>query len=374
MTVGVTVQTRTAMVPQNIPVLTDTAFLTHKRASGGDATKAYDLRSLADFVTAYGARTALNQNAYDWCETFFNEGGQRVVAAQYTTTHQAGLDLLVVDYGPGQLANLGETPGATLSAAMIAEAKLKNRVALLDVASTDITTALLTTYSTTLVGLADGDYAAAFAPWVNVPPPSGVVGGTARVVPASAVVAALCARVEQLGNPNRAAAGRDFPLQYATGFAYNVPKADRETLLNAGLNTFATIYGVLENYGFQTPIALDVNNPYWQFNVSRTRMWVQARGAAIGEPYVFRTIDAKGLVAKALQHDLTGMLADLYAAGGLFGNTPGDAYSVNVSAAINTVGSIAQGILRSVIQIRPSLHAKSIIIEIVTVPLTGTVN
>lgn len=374
MTVGVTVSTRTAMVPQNVPILTDTAFLTHKRAAGGDATKAYDLRSLADFVAAYGARAAANQSAYDWCETFFNEGGQRVVAAQYTTSVQAALDLLIADYGPGQVANIGETPGATFSAIAIADAVLKNRVALLDVNSTDTTTALLTTFSGTLAGLATPDYAAAFGPWVNVPPPSGSVGGTARTVPASAVIAALCARVEALGNPNRAAAGRDFPLQYATGFVYNVPKADRETLLNAGLNTFGTIYGVLENYGFQTPVALDVNNPYWQFNVARTRMWIQARAQAIGENYVFKPIDAQGLVAKALEGDLTSMLADLYAANGLYGATPAQAYKVVVSSAVNTVNSVAQGQLHAVMEVRPSLHAKSVIIELVTVPLTGTVN
>lgn len=373
MTVGVTVQTRTAFVPQNIPVLTDTAFLTHKRASGGDATAAHDCRSLADFVAAYGARVALNQSAYDWCETFFNEGGQRVVCAQYTTTHQVALDLLIADYGPGQLANIGETPGATLSAAMIADCIIKNRVAILDVNSTDITTSLLTTYATTLVGLSNPDYCAAFGPWINVPAPSGIVGGTARTVPASAVICGLIARADALGNPNRAAAGRDFPMQYATGFTYNVSKVDRETLLNAGLNTPANIYGVLENYGFQTPIAVDPNNPYWQFNCSRIRMAIFARSQAIGENYVFAPIDGQGLIQKALEHDLSAMLADFYAVNALYGDTPQDAYAVSVSAAINTVSEIAQGRLHAVASIRPSLHAKSVIIELVTIPLTGTV-
>jgi hypothetical protein len=374
MTVGVTVSARTAMVPQNVPILTDTAFLTFKMATTGDATKAYDCRSLADFVAAYGVRTVTNQAAYDWVETFFNEGGQRVVTAQYLTTHSIGMALLIADFGPGQFANIGETPGAVLSAAMIADCVLKNRVAILDVAVTDVTTALLTTFAGTLTGLANSDYCAAFGPWVNVPPPSGIAGGSARVVPASAVICALCARVEAGGNPNRAAAGRDYPLQYTTGFSYSVSKVDRETLLNLGLNTFSTVYGVLENYGFQTPVVTDPNNPYWQFNVSRTRMWIMARAQAIGENYVFKTIDGKGLIAKALEGDLTAMLADLYAVNGLYGLTPQAAYLVNVSSAINTINSIAQGQLHAVMEVKPSLHAKSIILELVTVPLTGTVN
>jgi hypothetical protein len=372
--VGVTVQARTAAVPRGIPVLTDTVFLTTKMATGGDATAAHECRNLGDFVAAYGARATVNEATYDWLETFFNEGGKRAIVAQYVATHADALALLVSDLGPGQLVNIGETPGAVAYAALIADAKAKNRVAVLDVASTDNTAALLDAAADDLVGLADPSYAALFGPWVNVPPPSGIVGGTARTVPASAAVCGLIARADALGNPNRAAAGRDFPLQYATGFVCDLGGADRNSLLTAGLNPGATIFGVLENYGFQTSIAQGPDDPYWQFNAARCRMAIVARAEAVGERYVFKPIDGRGLLAMALEHDLSDMLAALYAVDALYGATADEAYAVSADAAINTTDTIAQGELHAIASVRYSMHAKSVVIELVTVPLGGAVS
>jgi len=372
MTLGVEVRARTARVARGIPVDTGTWFVGGQAASGS-TTEAKLVRSIADFATEYGPRSGSNQALYDAIETFFNEGGKRAYVGRHSGTYSQALDLFVPDLGPGQVSLVGTTNDASVYTALTAHAKNNNRFALLDV-NDNLTVSTITALGTALRALTDVEHGALFGPWVKVPAPSGVIGGSVRDVPASPVVAALIARADALGNVNRAAAGRDFPLQYVTGYDITINKADREALLDAGVNTFATIFGVLELYGFQTALVATTETPYWQANCSRTRMYLKAQGAAKGEPYVFRTIDGKGRLAGALKGDLDDVCLELYGSDGLFGETPQEAFSIEVGAAINTAGSIAQGELHAVMEARLSMHAKAVIIDLVTVPVTGKVS
>jgi hypothetical protein len=329
---------------------------------------------MSDVITEYGPRSGSNQDLFDGLDTYFAEGGKEAVIGRYTAGDPAAaLALFPPDLGPGQVSILGEPNTSGLYTTLLAHAKANNRVAVLDVPP-DSDVAEMDALGDAGRLLADADYGAIFGPWADIPAPSGVIGGSGRSVPASPVIAALCARVDSLGNPNRAAAGRDFPLQYVTGFETDFSKADREALLNAGVNTFATIFGVLENYGFQTPRAQSVEDPYWQFNCARTRMWLQARAAAAGEPYMFRTIEGRGRLAAALKGDLDDICLQLYQADGLFGETPQEAFSIEVGESVNPVESIAQGELHAVMEARLSLHAKAVLIDLVTVPVTGQVS
>jgi hypothetical protein len=178
-----------------------------------------------------------------------------------------------------------------------------------------------------------------------------------------------------LGNPNRAAAGRDFPLQYATGFETTISDTDRESLLDShAVNTFAEMFGVLELYGFQTGRDEDPDDPFWQANCGRARMWLKARAFAAAQPYVFRTIDGRGRLAAALKGDLDAICLALYGVDGLFGETPQDAFATEVGASVNTTDTIAQGELNAAVEARLSLHAKAVNIDLVSVPVTGTVS
>ncbi len=373
MSLGVEVRSRTARVARGIPVNTGTWYVGGEAASGS-TTEAISARSMSDVITEYGPRSGSNQDLFDGLDTYFAEGGKEAVIGRYTAGDPAAaLALFPPDLGPGQVSILGEPNTSGLYTTLLAHAKANNRVAVLDVPP-DSDVAEMDALGDAGRLLADADYGAIFGPWADIPAPSGVIGGSGRSVPASPVIAALCARVDSLGNPNRAAAGRDFPLQYVTGFETDFSKADREALLNAGVNTFATIFGVLENYGFQTPRAQSVEDPYWQFNCARTRMWLQARAAAAGEPYMFRTIEGRGRLAAALKGDLDDICLQLYQADGLFGETPQEAFSIEVGESVNPVESIAQGELHAVMEARLSLHAKAVLIDLVTVPVTGQVS
>ena len=88
---------------------------------------------------------------------------------------------------------------------------------------------------------------------------------------------------------------------------------------------------------------------------------------------MFKPIDGRGRLQEALKSALKGVCLDLYSVDGLYGATPEDAFTIETGVSSNTVASIAQGELHGSIEARFSLHAKSVIIDLVSVPLTGTV-
>jgi len=273
------------------------------------------------------------------------------------------LALFVKKLGPGQVSIPGRS-GEDIYAALWAHAAANNRVVVGDVENT--------TSVVTLVGLAGDvpqdatqDYGALFGPWPTIP---GVSGSPAnRVVPASPVIAALCARVDREGRVNRAAAGDDWPLQYVLDF-YDFSEADREVLLNAGVNTFKDDYGVLVNWGFQTTIQ-DHTDPFWQFNCVRLRMRLVGEALVIGSGYLFKQIDGRGFLLRAFGSDLAAMMLAHYVNDELYGETPEDAFSVD-SVTVNTDDTIAQGEVVAVVSFTPSLYARSVQIQLVTIPIS----
>lgn len=374
MSLGVIVQNRTAPSSRGVPTDTGEAYVIG--AAGAGTTTTYTtVRSLADFATQYNPREVANELLYDWLDVFFREGGQVAHVVRYTpgaANMAAALALFPRALGAGQVAAPAEPMTAITMGHLLTHCAANNRVALFDVGNGDSVAAM-----TTLGGLipsANESYGAMFGPWVNVPAPAGVIGGSVRTVPISAVIAALCQRVDSDGNPNRAAAGRDYPFQYVTSMAGpDISDAQREALLNAGVNTAGLIYGVLENYGFQTGVTQSEETSFWQFNVSRARMWLTAHCQALGEGFMFKPIDGRGLLAGALKRAIMGKALELYNVDGLFGATPEEAFAVEVGAHVNTVNTVAQGELRAVGEFVFSLHAKAIVIDLVSVPVKGKV-
>jgi hypothetical protein len=334
MGLGVTVNSRTAVSGRGVPTDTGRAFLIGP-ASAGPAVPT-EVRSIADFEASFSARSGVTVPTWDWLDVFFREGGRIATVVRVTGTEDQddALAKLPDELGPGQVAMAVPDSDSVVYGALIDHAAAFDRFALLDVElATDTVAELATAGGLVPGGTEDG---ALFAPWVEVPPPAGVSGGTARQVPASAVVAALCARADAGGNPNRAPAGRDYPLQYATGFVGDdLVMTDRTTLLSAGVNTFADRYGVLQLYGFQTKIAQSVDTPFWQANCSRARMWLKAEAKKVGENYMFKPIDARGILAGGLKTDLDAICLGLWANNGLYGDTPADAFFTNVGVSVN---------------------------------------
>jgi hypothetical protein len=373
---GVIVNERTAPAASGVPVDTGQAFVTGPVASGAGATPVL-CGSTADFETTFGPRQGASVALWDWLDVAFREGLTLAYVLGYTTPGDYVTALPEFDsrLGPGQVAVVGEPAAPAVYEAIQAHADANNRIGLLDVNDAD-TLAELTQHGTDAQALTSLENVGVFGSWATCAGPPGVVSSTGRNVPASAVIAGLCNRVDQTGNPGRAAGGRDFPLQYVNGFELDPDDTDRASLFAVGVNAFADRYGVLENYGFVTPIYQGqpiASTPFWQLNCSRTRMYMKAQALAIGENYYMRTLDGAGVLAGELGSDLAVMCSNLYEADALYGDTKADAYNVNVSQSVNTTVSAASATLNAVVEARLSQYTEKVVINLVSVPVAGVV-
>ena len=278
------------------------------------------------------------------------------------------LDRFIDTYGPGQVWAPGVSTDGVHDA-LLNHAAANNRVALLDAPDT-ATVATIVASATAARGNGNAAYGAMFGPSATIP---GLVSGSTRTVPYSAVQAGLEARRDKATSPGVAAAGRNFPLRYATGLTHEFSNADREALEAASVNAAKTVYGVIETYLYRSLVDRDADPAYWQFNYARMRMALTAHGQSIGESYYLAQIDGQGIKASAFGGALAGMLMTFYNQGSLYGENPDDAFRVDVGETVNTPETIAAGELRAVISVRLSPHAEMVVIEFVKTPITQAV-
>lgn len=380
---GVNILERTAPASNGAQIDTGTAFVVGAIGSGSQ-TAPVEVSSIPDFEAAFSTRTGAAVPAWDWLDVYFREGGSKAYVLDYATTggEATALGLIPASLGPGQVVVVGEAASSSVYGALQAHADGNNRIGLLDVLSSDASPTALEAEGTLAQALTSKENVGVFGSWVQVPAPAGVIGASSRQVPASAVIAALCNRVDQDGNPNQPAGGYDYPLQYVTGFVYDPPDPTTQAALKAkGVNFFHDAWGRLENYGFLTPLYTGDNSifgvtPFAQLNCARARMWLKAKAAPIGEKYYMKDIDSQGKLAAALGSDLAALCKQLYDAGGLYSvdGTPGGAYSVNVGQSVNNTGTEATGTLNAVAEVRFSQYADTVNITLVSVPVTGQIS
>ena len=102
-------------------------------------------------------------------------------------------------------------------------------------------------------------------------------------------------------------------------------------------------------------------------------MWAAAKCAIIARGYYMKPFDALGHVNGAIKKDMVGVFMDLYARDALYGATASDAFDVNVGSAINTLASAANAYLTVVAQMKLDLNIETVEVDLVTVPILGTV-
>jgi hypothetical protein len=380
MAFGVNVTTRTALAASGSVPRTGTLFLCGPVDEA--MTAPVDLYSVSDFEGLVQTRETLGIPSWDAVQAGFQMGLSRIVFAGFVpttvmgaTTYNYDEALTLIDdpkLGPGQLAVVGAPPTQAMFADMQSAAMATNRVVLRDV-RVDATLSQMVS-DAAFAPVAD-EYGATFGPWLIVPPAPGVIGGAARKIPASIAIAALCNQVDAKGNPNRAAAGDDFPIPYATALDLEISDTDRATLFTGGCNAFDDENGI-ENWGFQTNVPFDANtgDPYWQFNCSRARMALVDNCRQRARPFMFRNIDGRGRLTGALQAAIEDECNALWGVDAMYGDTAQDAYNVNVSTSVNTVASISSGAIVAIASVVWSLHAKEVDVELVTIPLGSPVS
>jgi hypothetical protein len=127
-------------------------------------------------------------------------------------------------------------------------------------------------------------------------------------------------------------------------------------------------------YGWRS-LADPVNWPnLLDLSVPRYMMSLVARAFNVGEQFVFKPIDGQGHLLSAYGGALTALCQADWEAGQIYGATAPDAFNVDVGAAVNTPTVLAGNEIRATISVRPSPDAELVTIQIVNVPITGSVS
>lgn len=286
------------------------------------------------------------------------------------TNWQTAIDRFTPDYGPGQVSMPGRSTTAALDAVTL-HAMNNNRTALLDSADQAAKTALYTSVDG-VKSDAGGPYAALVGSWVEIPPVSGTT--SVRAVPGSAFMAGVIARVDRLeGTAGAAAAGQVSQAQFVTGVRQPTvafTEQDYTDLNGRGVIMLRNFRnrGIMA-YGFRS-VSTDAD---WRFlTATRLRMSLTAKLNAVAQGFVFRTVDGRGHLFAELEGALSGVCKGEWEAGALYGDSPEEAFSVEVAAA-NTDTTLQNGELRAIVAGRFSAFAELVIIEIIKVPISGTV-
>jgi hypothetical protein len=290
-------------------------------------------------------------------------GGTSDLGAVTSAEVQDATDLFLKSYGPGQLSADGVTVAGTPDV-LDAHAKANDRFALLDIPDTT-TQSTITTYMGTLTDQ-ESTYSAFFGPWGQAP---GVNNSpVSRNVPASAWMAGLCARVDAAGNPNRAAMGFDFALEYVQSLNTEYDDATLQSLYDQGLNLAQTYYGVLINKGFRTLADSGDDPVHYQANAARLRMFITAAAGPIGAAYFGKPINDGTETAFASDLEvLLKTLADNQAIYPADSNWP---YSADASTHVNQPGTVAQGLMIGVVNYTPTTAAIGTQIQLAPIPVT----
>lgn len=288
-----------------------------------------------------------------------------------TADHQAAHDRIPKHLGPGQITDIGATT-STINLITIAHAVANRRFALLDAPDTsnDVTieTAAQALYSAPSNGRR---WCQMFTPWDVVP---GLTAFTTRTVPPTARQAAAYQKVDALGNPNQAAAGRFGVAQWVQDLSQPAfSDAQRLALNNAGVTVSRRRYaGRIVTYGFRT-LADQTNDRDWSLapNV-RCVMWYAAQAALVGEEHFADQLDGLGHSLADFKKDLITPAKMLFDKGALFGATPADAFYIDTGPSVNTTETEAQGLELATAQLRFSSAGEGVQISIVKVPITQT--
>jgi hypothetical protein len=272
---------------------------------------------------------------------------------------QSALDHITTDYGIGQVSAPGRTSDLGHQQ-LLQHANDMRRVAILDAPNVASQGALITSSHACRVG--NQRYGGMFWPWLVVP---GVVSGTTRVVPPSALVAGKSSGNDAAGlGPATPAAGVNGVSAFATGLTQDPTSLDTETLNDNGVDVVRQLYGTIRVYGWRSLVD-PVQDPNW-VNLGNVRLYmgIAGEGAAIAEQYLFTKIDGQGLTISSFNGALAAMLSRYYNNGDLYGPSAADAFFVDTGPTVNTPTTLANNELHAVLYVVMSPFAEYVVIEI----------
>lgn len=291
-------------------------------------------------------------------------GGDDDRASITDTEWATALGNMSGDLGIGQVSAPGRTSDVGHQQ-LLDHAESNRRTAILD-APDSATQGTLTASAAAASG---GErFGGMFWPWLVVP---GVVSGTTRTVPPSALVAGKLAANDAAGlGANAPAAGVNGVASYVVGLSQDPGALDRQTLNEAGVDVIREMFGSVRIYGWRSLVNSNADPGWVDLGNARLYMAIAGEGAAIGEQFMFDKIDGQGKTISAFNGALAAMLARYYQNGDLFGASASDAFFVDTGAQVNTDETLANNELHAVLNVRMSPFAELVEIEIYKRPIT----
>lgn len=332
-----------------------------------------DTASLIEWVnlnSEYGTATPLAGDLAAVAKVALT-GGDDAAAGLTNADRDTALGYLGKALGPGQLWESGaQTQAAYLSLATAAIAT--ERVALLELPDTSDKATLKAgvSYLRTL-SLTAQRHVAFFGGAYPILP--GSSSGSKVLGSPTAAAAGVMAKSDRANSPNIAAAGANGVLTTAFDVSREFTDPDHEELNAYGVNLFRIVRGEVRLMGYRTAADKDKYPLWWPLANARLLMYIINGLSAIGDDFIFSQLDGQKQTISKFEGRQTGFLQTVFLTGALYGDTPQEAFYVDVGAQVNTEETQQNGELRSVITLRMSPTGEDVKITIVKKQITEEV-
>lgn len=193
-----------------------------------------------------------------------------------------------------------------------------------------------------------------------------------RTIAPEGAVAGNIAKIDEQGSPARAAAGiKNGVLAGVVEPTQTFSDADLDTLHNAGVNVIRVVRGELCLYDFITPATQSGAGSEW-LNLGQVRAHaaILAELDKVAELYQFSLLDGSKTLAD-FHASITAVLMGFHAGGTLYGNTPSEAFTVDVNG-VNNADTIAAHELHASVGVKYAETNYWTYIDVTKVPVNGT--
>jgi len=282
--------------------------------------------------------------------------------------------IAALDKGTGAEGGAVATPGwsaTNIGSLLLAHAARTGKVALIGLPSTATTEEAISA-AASLAEDPNGAYGGIFHPWLIIPD-----GGATRTVGPEGYVAAVRARAHRDYGFWRVPAGDLARTRWVLGTKTQIDTALNNELADALVNGIVTDGSKVRLYGYQS-LATDREN-LGTLNARDVLNNLTLSIKTVLEPFVFATNDSKGQLRSAVESATVGVLDPIAKAGGFFELRDADdqtidpGYKVSVDTALNPLTAQAENKVIVSTSVRLSPIAQLIQVEIIKVPLAGTV-
>ena len=332
----------------------------------GDAIEEINNSSIASLYVSAVAGSAGAEIPEEATYNFAGgSNGSTLVDSDFT----AALNAFIKTLGPGAVCMPGKF-GNTVWSALMQHAADNNRMALLGF-DRDDTPAEAIASAGTLADAAGAEHSGWFYPWVKIER-----NGLTVSIPCEGYVAGKRAKTHNELGSWQSYAGIRTTGDFVKGTYRSLTSAEANTLNDENINPIRVINGDVRIYGARSA-SDDVEN-YRFLTAKEVVNDVVAKAEERLERLVFNVIDGRGTLFGEVQATLTGILAPIAQAGGLYpmyaenGRLIDPGYKVTVNEALNPVTQLATGTVKARVGMRVSSIGDTIEVEISKSNLTAS--